>query len=246
MKYKVIEKDIPENVREVDNPIGRSTDYVAMLVSKGILRTEEDIDALPEGYNIFGVIPELGMLNYEDVSGLEPGVPDGKIDNYDRQVIKGKHYLSPYNYGLNLNGFWKNFGMDIFFQGRFGVSKLYSNAETGRNFHAWARQPSFRLDSWTPDNIDAEYPQVSLSSQDHQPSTFWLKSGNYFRLQQLNIYYSLPKDIVQKVRLTNVKLQLMGTNIFTITPWDYYDPSVDASWRYPTMKTYTLGINVTF
>ncbi len=243
---KVIKKDTPENVRDVNNPNGRSTDMVAMLVSTGILRTQEDIDALPEGYTIYGITPELGMLNYEDVSGLELGIPDGKIDDYDRQVIEGKHYIAPYTYGLNLAGSWKDFGIDIFFQGVSGISKLYSNAETGRAFHGGARAPSFRLDSWTPDNIDAEYPQVSLNSQDHQASTFWLRSGDFIRLKQLNFYYSLPKSIIQKVNLTDVRLQLMGTNLFTITPWDYYDPSVEAAWRYPTMKTYTLGINVTF
>lgn len=244
---KVIEKDVPQNVRDVDNPIGRSTDYVACLVSKGILRTQADIDALPDGYTIFGLQPALGALNFEDVSGLEPGVPDGKIDNYDRQVIEGKHYLPPYVYGLNLKGDWKGFGVDVFFQGAAGVSNMYNDGY-GRRFHVGVRPPSFWLDSWTPDNIDAEYPQAVEwdYTMDHQASTFWLKSGNYLRLQYLNLYYSLPTSIVQKAKLANVKFMLTGSNLFTISPFDYYDPTLREIRGYPTMRTFTMGINVSF
>ncbi len=46
---EVVDKDIPENVRDVDNPIGRSTDYVTALVSTGIIRTQADLEAIPEG-----------------------------------------------------------------------------------------------------------------------------------------------------------------------------------------------------
>jgi hypothetical protein len=244
---EVIEKDVPQNVRDVDNPIGRSTDYVACLVSKGILRTQADIDALPAGYTIFGLKPALGALNFEDVSGLEPGVPDGKIDNYDRQVIEGKHYLPPYVYGLNLKGDWKGLGVDVFFQGALGVSNMYNDGY-GRRFHVGVRPPSIWLDSWTPDNIDAEYPQAVEwdYTMDHQASTFWLKSGNYLRLQYLNIYYSLPKSIVEKAKLANVKFMLTGSNLFTISPFDYYDPTLREIRGYPTMRTFTMGINVSF
>jgi TonB-linked SusC/RagA family outer membrane protein len=244
---KVKEKDIPENVRDVDNPLGRSTDYVACLVSTGIIRTQAELDALPDGYTIFGKAPALGALNFEDVSGLEPGVPDGKIDNYDRQVIEGKHYLPPYTYGLNLSGDWRGFGVDIFFHGVLGVSKMYNDGY-GRRFHTGVRAPAFWNDSWTPQNTGAPYPQAVTWNYtwDHQASTFWLKSGNYFRMGYLNLYYSLPKSIVQKIWMSNLRILVSGTNLFTISPFEYYDPTVAETRSYPTMKTYTLGVNVTF
>ena len=82
---KVIEKDVPQNVRDVNNPIGRSTDYVACLVSKGIIRTQAELDAVPANYTAYGLKPRMGDVWYEDVSGPTAGVPDGKIDDYDRQ-----------------------------------------------------------------------------------------------------------------------------------------------------------------
>ena len=244
---EIIEKDVPENVRDVDDPIGRSTDYVSALVSTGIIRNQADLEAIPDGWTIYGKAPALGAINFEDVSGLEPGVPDGKIDNYDRQVIEGAHTLPPYSFGLNLNGEWKGFGVDIFFQGVLGVSKMYNDGY-GRRFHTGVRPPSFWSDSWTPDNTGAEYPQAVTwnFTQDHQPSTFWLKNANYMRLQHVFLYYSLPKNFVQKLRMADIRILLSGTNLITISPFDYYDPSVAETRSYPTMRTITLGANVTF
>jgi len=244
---KVKEKDIPQNVRDVNNPINRSTDYVACLVSTGIIRTQAQLDALPTGYTIYGKIPALGALNFEDVSGLEPGKPDGKIDDYDRQVLKGKHYLPPYTYGLNLAGDWKGIGADIFFQGVVGVAKMYNDGY-GRRFHGGVRPPSFWLDSWTPDNTDAAYPQAVEwdYTYDHLESTFWLKKGNYLRLQHLNLFYSLPSNITNKIGMSEARIMLTGANLFTLTPFEYYDPTVTEIRGYPTMRTYSVGVKVTF
>lgn len=240
-------RDVAENVRYVNDYNGKSTDYVAMLVSTGIIRTQAELDALPEGYTIYGKAPALGALNFEDVSGVEPGVPDGKINDYDRQVIEGKHYSAPYTYGLNLTADWKGFGVDLMFQGVSGVSKLYNDGY-GRRFMVWSRPPTFWLDSWTPETPDAKYPQpVSWGvTNDHVASTFWLKNSSYLRLSHLNLNYTLPESITEKLRMSKVRLRATGTNLFTISSFDYHDPSVAEMRSYPTMKTYTLGVEVTF
>jgi TonB-linked SusC/RagA family outer membrane protein len=245
---RVIERDVAENVRDVNDPNGRSTDYVAILVSKGILRTQADLDALPADYTIYGKKPILGQLNFEDVSGLTPGVPDGKIDDYDRQVIQGKHYNAPYVYGLNLTGEWKGFGIDVFFQGALGVSKMYNDGDFARRVTTGIRPPVFRLDSWTPDNINAKYPQAVdwEYTADHKESTFWLENGNYVKLQYLSLYYSLPKELLQKAKIANVKFMMAGNNLLTFSPFKYYDPAVSEIRGYPTMRTITLGANITF
>jgi hypothetical protein len=239
-------QDVAENVRDADNPNGRSTDYVKMLVATGIIRTQADLDALPEGYTIYGLKPALGVINFEDVSGLD-GVPDGKIDNYDIQIIKGKHTVAPYAFGLNLTADWKGLGIDVLFQGIAGVSKLYEDGY-GRRFFDGSKPPAFWNDSWTPDNVKAAYPQAVVwdYSYDHLASTFWLKNGNYLRLQQLSLKYSLPKSLIKKARIADATFLLSGTNLFTLTKFDYYDPASGSMNTYPTMKTYTLGVNLGF
>jgi hypothetical protein len=217
-----------------------------MLVSKGIIRTQADLDALPQGYTIYGKKPALGALWFEDVSGLD-GIPDGKVDDYDIQVIKGKHSIAPYTFGLNLTADWKSFGIDVMLQGVTGVSKLYNDG-FGRRFFDGTRAPSFWNDSWTPENINAAYPQVVTwdYTYDHLASTFWLKNGNYLRLQQLNLSYSLPKHIIKKAKISDAMILLSGTNLLTLSSFKYYDPASVDMWTYPTMKTYTLGVNISF
>lgn len=244
---KVVLRDVAENVRALDNPNGRPTDYIRMLVATDIIRTQADLDALPANYRIYGRIPELGNLNFQDVSGVEEGVPDGKIDDYDRQVLEGKHSQNPYTFGLNLNANWKGLGVVVFMQGKTGISKTYQDGY-GRRFHTGARAPTFWLDSWSEDNIDAAYPKPVgwNQSNDHLESTFWLKSGNYLRLQQVNLTYSLPRFILDKLNISDVTLILTGTNLLTFSAFDYYDPGVYEMWSYPTMKTYTMGIDISF
>jgi TonB-linked SusC/RagA family outer membrane protein len=246
---KVVEKDVPQNVRDVNNPIGRSTDYVACLVSKGIIRTQADLDAIPANYTAYGLKPRMGDVWYEDISGPDAGVPDGKIDDYDRQVIKGKHYLPPYMYGLNLTGTWKGFSLDLFFQGTMGISKMYdADYAYHRKFPYEVRPNTDWLDSWSPENTNASFPRPDVwgnSSNDYE-STFWLKKGDYLRLKYLNLSYSIPKGIIKKLNISKATLMLSGTNLFTISGFKYYDPSIASKSSYPTMKAYTFGINVSF
>lgn len=245
---KVKERDVPQNVRDVNNPIGRSTDYVACLVSKGIIRTQAELNAFPEGYTIYGLKPTIGSIDFEDVSGLTPDVPDGKIDDYDRQVIKGKHYLPPYIYGLDLNGDWKGIAVNIFLQGVLGVSKMYDDDYAYHRRFYEVRPPVVWLDSWSEDNADAPWPRPVPwgYSNDWRESTFWVKNADYLRLKHINLSYSIPKSIIGRLNISDVTFMVTGTNLFTLSEFKWYDPSIPSMSSYPTMKSYTFGINVTF
>ncbi len=63
-----------------------NTDMLLGYVATGILRTQADIDALPAGYTILGVAPQLGMLNYQDIRGVNSDKPDGKITADDQEI----------------------------------------------------------------------------------------------------------------------------------------------------------------
>ena len=243
---KVKVRDVAQNAQAVDNPNGRPTDYVRMLVSKGIIRTKEQLDALPTGYTIYGKPAVLGAIDFEDVNGVA-GVADGKIDDYDRQVLKGKHSLNPYTFGLNLKASWKGIGIDVFVQGVTGGSKLYDDGY-GRRFFDGARPPSFWLDSWTPQNVNAAYPQPVTwdATNDHLASTFWLKNGSFLRFQNINLNYTVPKVLCQKIGMSAVSFYVSGANLLTLSKYDFHDPSVASMNSYPTMKTYTMGVNLSF
>lgn len=243
---KVKLRDVAQNAQAVDNPNGRPTDYVRMLVSQGIIRTQEQLSSLPAGYTIYGKPAVLGALNFEDVNGAK-GVADGKIDDYDRQVLNGKHALNPYTFGLNLKASWKGIGIDVFMQGLTGGSKLYDDGYN-RRFFDGARPPSFWLDSWSPQNVNAAYPQAVTwdATNDHLPSTFWLKNGSFLRFQNINLSYSVPKVLCKKIGMAAASFYLSGANLITLSKYKFHDPSVSNMNAYPTMKTYTLGVNLSF
>ena len=120
---KLITKDEAENLRPYKSELGYNTDRSMGYVATDIIRTQADLDALPEGYTIFGKKPELGMLNYRDIRGANSDEPDGKIDDNDKEWII-KHTKSPINYGFSVGGAWKGLSVDLFFQGVAGGLSL--------------------------------------------------------------------------------------------------------------------------
>ncbi len=230
-----------ENIRDYQNRIGRSWNYIVGYEYDDILRTQADIDALPAGYTIGGQAPQLGQLNYKDISGVD-GVPDGKIDSWDQKVIAD--YAAPTStYGIRFGGEFKGFSVDALFQGAGGYKKILSVQPP----YAWTRVYGIWEDYWSPDNINSTMPSPDFNMGANQwTSTFWLKDADYLRLGYLNIGYSLPKDIIGQVGLDSAKLFVSGTNLFTWSEFKEYDVELSSAGSYPNMKNYSLGVNITF
>lgn len=245
---KVKLADVAQNAQDVDNPNGKPLGYLKGLHSVGLIRTLADLDKLPAGYTINDFQPELGMINYEDVSGPE-GKPDGKIDDYDRVVISNFNQ-APYTCGLNLAGNWKGISLDIFFQGNFGHQKLYQDELNYRMANPWDMPYKFWNDSWTIANPNGKYPRQmaqwsGVSPSNNSDSDFWLMDASYVRLKQASLSYTLPKNLTKKAGIDAVRFILSGTNLLTWTKMTLYDPELNSFSAYPIMRTTTLGINIT-
>ncbi|QEC51938.1 TonB-linked SusC/RagA family outer membrane protein [Anseongella ginsenosidimutans] len=229
-----------ENIRDYQNRIGRSWNYIVGYEYDDILRTQADIDALPAGYTIDGRAPQLGQLNYIDLNGAG-GVPDGKIDSWDQKVIA--NYAAPTStYGIKLGGSFKGFSIDVFFQGAGGYKKILSVQPP----YGWTRVYGIWQDHWTPDNTDASMPKPDWNIGSNQwTSTFWLKNADYLRLRYLNIGYELPAKILSSIGIERVKLFAAGTNLFNISEFKAYDVELSSAGSYPNMKSYSLGLSLT-
>ena len=241
---KLIEKDEAENLRAYKSELGYNTDRAMGYVATDIIRTQEDLDALPKGYTIFGKKPELGMLNYKDIRGADSDEPDGKIDSNDQEWII-QHTTPPINYGFSLGAAWKGISVDLLFQGVAGAERFYDKRieYEGMEESSFA----FRADYWTPENIDAKYPRAGRYSGASEASTFWIQNTSFLRLKNLNISYSLPQSIISKMGFSQVKLFLMGTNLFLLQDKiKAYDPENSSIMNYPLMRSYSFGVNVTF
>lgn len=240
---KVIEKDEAENLRSYKSEIGYSSDRKMGYIATGIIRTQEELDALPEGYTILGQKPELGMLNYKDLRGANSDDPDGVIDEYDQDWIIN-HTTPPLNYGISLGGSWKGFSLDIFLQGVAGNDIMIDMRTTqGRpeetNFNYWT-------DHWTPENINASFPRATRNTATVQ-STFWVRDGSFMRLKNVNLSYALPKSLLDKWGVAQLKFFLTGNNLCLLqNKLKYFDPENAGIRNYPLMKSYSFGVNLSF
>lgn len=237
----------------------------------GIARTDEEMAAhlatLPNGGQslISGGSVEsewkAGDIMYADING------DGKIstgsmttdDSGDLSIIGNN--TPRYQFGLNLNADYKGFDISAFFQ---GVMKrdigIFHPSFFGGGWGTWNN--SFitnHLDYFRNDedsklglNLDSYYPRALNSNmKNYQAQTEYLQDASYIRLKNLQIGYSLPQKVLDKIGFSNVRVFASGENLWTGTKLSsIYDPETvdltDYGINYPLQKTISVGMNVTF
>ena len=105
---------------------------------------------------------------------------------------------------------------------------------------------SFWDDHWTPETPDAKFPRASRNTGD-AASTFWMRNGSFMRLKNVNLSYSLPKSVVTKLKISQMKFFLEGNNLCLLQDnVKYYDPESSSIFDYPLMRSYTFGVNLSF
>ena len=247
----VDKQDVPENVRDADNPNGKPLGYVKTLKYTKMLRTKEETAeflAKNPNYTIYGYKPEVGTLLYEDVSGPD-GKPDGKVDAYDVQVIKGALNYNPYQFGLFLSAEWKGIFAEILFQGQAGGTKTYTDGYS-RNTPVGNRSFAFWNDSWSESNPNAKFPRPAPwgYTRNQYASTFWQRPAGFLRLKRVYLGYTLPKKISLKAGISKLQVYGSATNLglfFSQFDEDFHDPEVAQMMSYPVMQEYSLGLSIT-
>jgi TonB-linked SusC/RagA family outer membrane protein len=248
-KYVLI--DEAENLPEYRSVKGLNNDRRRGFVYTDIIRTQADLDALPEGYTIRGATPQLGMLNYKDIRGVDSDTPDGKITDEDQEWII-THNTPPVKYGFYVGAEWKGFELDLFFQGATG-HKIMENQRLSvmnprtKNFDVFT-------DHWTPNNVNASFPRAEISGWNTYPeSSFWVYNGSYMRLKNLSLSYALPKTVLSKLHVNQLKIFFTGTNLLLLEDHvKIFDPELGDSQNpdnirmYPMTKSYSFGINLSF
>lgn len=240
---KIVKKDEAQNLPAYKSEIGYNSDRLMGYIATDIIRTQADLDALPDDYLIFGAKPELGMLNYMDLRGVNSDEPDGKIDENDKDWII-KHQTPPVNYGFSIGGTWKGFSLDLFFQGVAGAKRLIDVRTTD-----WANETApyeFWNDHWTPENPTASFPRAARHNAGVE-STFWVRNSSFLRLKNVNLSYTVPQNVTSKLRVSQLSVFLTGTNLLLLqNRIKYYDPENSALTDYPNMRNFSMGINLSF
>ncbi|KRD61831.1 SusC/RagA family TonB-linked outer membrane protein [Flavobacterium sp. Root935] len=240
-------------------PIGSFLGYEAV----GIYRTDEDLlkyghvdgsgnrVVLKNGTN--SLLPDFvkGDVIYKDLNN------DGKIDQNDLTNIGNPN--PKFTYGFTNNFKYKNVDLSIFLQGTAGNKLLNLTRASGTmNSNLGTNYLTEAADFYSADNLDASLPKPS--SYDHinnAVSTRMIENGSYLRIQNVTLGYSLPSDIISKIKLTRLRIYASGQNLFTFTKYTGYDPEVGAynqdalmsgidNGRYPVPRLISFGFNVEF
>ena len=225
--------------RSVGDPINNIYGYVC----EGIFNSQAEIDA--HAKQIWGAKP--GDLKYADLNN------DGVVDEKDRKSIGT--YFPKINFGLRLGFEYKNFDFSALMQGA-GAVKAIPKAEINKAFYNGGKVADVHLDRWTPDNLDASYPRLSMkdSNKNWMTSTFWAQNSSYLKMRNIQLGYTLPKSILGNSGISRLRLYCSIDNLFTITGFDGADPesaynmkNLDvASSYYPLTRNYSFGVNVSF
>ncbi len=256
-------------------PIGQFYGYV----TEGIFKDEADIlahavqinDPNNDGKNLVdkraGVW--IGDVKFKDLNG------DGKINSLDQRVIgdpnpdftfgvNNTFRAGPFDLVVYLNG---SYGADILNYQRVmteGMTSVFNNQSANvanRAVYGYVDPAGSDLD---PKNVylantEATLPRPTTTDNNRNTrmSDRWIEDGSYLRLQNVRLGYTLPKTMLAKYRVANLKVYVNAQNLYTLTNYSGYDPEIGAfnqspllqnvdMGRYPTPRVFTFGIDAEF
>jgi len=194
----------------------------------------------PRGMSIL----KAGDVRLVDING------DGTIDPDDRIVCDPN--IPKFTYGLTFNAAYKNFDINLFFQGTSGANRFF-NGE-------WYEGPSYEVftglhfrDRWTIENQNpnASIPRLEAGNNRNLNTynTFFLKNVSYLRLKNAQLGYTIPSQLTRKLNIERVRFYLSGSNLLTFSGLDQGLDPESPSGRpntFPQLKTVNFGINVNF
>ncbi|MCC8408397.1 TonB-dependent receptor [Mucilaginibacter sp. UR6-1] len=202
-----------------------------------------------------------GDLMYKDQNG------DGKIDQYDERPIGFGYGTQPnINYGFNIGLAYKSFDFHADFSGAAGYT-WFQNYETRWAFQnngnlnkifedRWHRADPYDLNSqWIPGRYPANRNNVGFGHADYElngqrNSTFWLHNVKYLRARTIELGYTLPANVLSKIKIKRARFYVNGYNLFSFDNLKDFgiDPEVvdDNGLQFPQNKVVNFGVNLTF
>ncbi|MDO4782257.1 MAG: TonB-dependent receptor [Capnocytophaga felis] len=249
---------------------GRYSGEIWGYVTRGIAKTDQEMNDWLANHNQdqLGSNWTAGDIMYEDLNG------DGKInqgantlsDSGDIKIIGNS--TPRYNYGVNIDMKYKGIDFSIFLQGTgkrdLDLRSVYFR---GANTGMWQAAGFVEhLDYFRPEgtnsplgaNTDAYYPRPLFSGSDKnfQAQTRWLQNGAYLRIKNIQLGYTFPTDIMQKIGVDKLRIYVSAENVATFTKLSrIFDPEVISGGRwgdgeygkiYPLSRVISTGLTLTF
>lgn len=233
------EIDYPDNLSYLQRK-GNNVSQGYGLIAERLFVDDEEVANSPTQ---FGDV-RGGDIKYRDVNG------DGQITNSDRVPI-GKPQTPELIYGFGGTIGYKKFDLSFFVQGSAG-SSFFINPAAIQPFFINGRSESGLLKAiadshWSEENRDVYsfWPRLSTQQEvnNNQPSTWWMRSGDFIRLKNVEIGYNAPEKFIQKFGLKSFRIYASGINLAVWSAFDLWDPEQGANGLgYPIQSVYNLGI----
>lgn len=214
------------------------------------------------GFEILGVFQSLGEIQkYKNASGalIQPDAKpgdfkyadingDGIIGSDDRTYIGDP--TPTWSYGFTVNANYNNIDMMIFAQGVAGNDIFNGLRRLDIPAANWTTEA---LERWTGVGTSTTFPRLVQGDPNKNfsnPSTFHLSNGSYFRIKTIQIGYTVPKTVTNKIGLHKLRMYTGANNLFTFTGYKGFDPEI-GGWSfgidrgfYPQARSFIIGINV--
>lgn len=244
----IIPGSVLRNVEITRNTAGQPVSSFFGYIIDGFYDTQEEVDAGPDQPQ-----KRVGAWRIRDVNG------DNIINSQDQSFIGSPH--PDLTAGLNLTLAYGNFDFSMFFYSVIG-GELYNNTRWWTDFNSFQGNRSQRMleRSWTEgaDNSNALLPILDATDtySNNIANTYLMEDASYLRARTVQLGYTLPQEIGNKIGLNSLRVYLQAQNLFTITKYSGIDPDVttlgpetgmgiDMGW-YPNPKQYLLGVSLGF
>ncbi len=234
-------------INPIRNQLGHSISAFYGYKVLGLFQTVEEVNAAPEQSG-----KGLGRFKYQDLNG------DNVINDADRTYLGSPvpNFTGGFKFVLR----YKGFDLEGYIYSSLG-NKIFNVSKWFTDFY-----PSFQgaaiservKGSWTPENRGASIPifeSASNFSTNTQSNSFYVEDGSYLRFQNLTLGYNLPTAMLNRVKMSKLRIFVATNNLFTITGYDGLDPSVGGAadtnfgidvGNYPITRSFTAGLNLGF
>ncbi len=226
--------------------VGQSFGSWMGFKTDGVFHSQAEVDEYCSQYQVEFGKPGVGRIKYVDENG------DGKINYNDRTWLGCD--LPKVQLGFNFGAKWKGFDLSLFFtsiiRDAFNNSKYYTDL-----FQCWNGNHGTRLVEAANAyneflktgyyNCDTPAPTTDNSNNEHEVSEFHIEDGSFLRLKTLTLGYTLPANVMKKLRLTSARVYFQAQNVFTITSYSGADPE-GLGYPYAMPRQYTFGIQFGF
>lgn len=212
----------------------------------GIFRTQEEVDAYVQKYQVEFGKPGVGRIRYVDAD-------NNGVINYNDRTWLGTD-LPKAQLGMTMGMQWRGFDLDLFFSSiirdAFNNSKFYTDLFQGWNGNHGVRllDAAAAYDRYLETGIydyDTPAPTTNNSNNETDVSEFHLEDGSFLRLKTLTLGYTLPQSWRNSLKLERARIYLQGQNLLTLTRYKGADPE-GLGYPYAMPRQFTLGLQIGF